>query len=318
MSRGFKLSVVAGPWRGLTLLLLLAACGSGPVNEPERSYVPGTSYFGSNRYIEYIAGDLPLIFSVPHGGTLLPAEIPDRTPGTCGGAATVSADGNTAELARAIEAVFVARTGKHPHIVINRLDRRKLDANRDLTEAACGNAEAQIAWREYQDFIAVAKARVRADFGKGWFTDVHGQRHSIRRIEVGYQLTAAELRLPDAVLDSSRRYETLSSIRTFSEQSPLSFAALLRGATSLGTLLAGAGYPATPSSQDPAPAAGQEYFSGGHNTAVHGCSAGGSICSVQLEHPFEGVRDTAAHRGRYAAELVRIYEAYLSQFGIKW
>ena len=45
-------------------------------------YVPGQTYFGRNQYIEYIAGDLPVIVSAPHGGGEEPDEIPLRTYGT--------------------------------------------------------------------------------------------------------------------------------------------------------------------------------------------------------------------------------------------
>jgi len=304
--------------RALGALLLVASCGgSGGGGSGTAGYTPGTSYFGRNQYVEYIAGNLPLIFAAPHGGALTPAEIPDRTPALCGGAATTTADANTQELTRAIQAAF--GPGKHPHVVINRLHRIKLDANRDITEGACADAEAEIAWHEFQDFIATARDRVVADFGRGWFTDVHGHGHAIARLELGYLLTSADLQQSDAVLDASSVYENKSSIRTFSVQSALSFSAALRGTTGLGTLFGNAGYAATPSQQDPGPLTGQEYFDGGYNTAVHGCSAGGSVCGVQIEHYFAGVRDTPANRAAYAAALAGIYTTYLFQnFGLQW
>ena len=139
---------------------------------PSGPYTPGTSYYGRNDYIEYIAGNLPVIFSAPHGGSLTPSEIPDRTDAACGGDAVTGTDTNTQELTRAIRTAFYNRTGKYPHIIINRLHRRKLDANRNITEAACGDPEAEIAWNEFHDFIDVAKNRILTDYGKGWYTDV--------------------------------------------------------------------------------------------------------------------------------------------------
>jgi N-formylglutamate amidohydrolase len=306
--------------RAATILLLLAACGGGGSTSETTGnpgYTPGVSYFGRNQYVEYVAGNLPLIFAAPHGGSLTPGEIPDRTPALCGGVATTSRDTNTEELTRAIQAAF--GPGKYPHLIINRLHRIKLDANREIVEGACGVAEAETAWREFQDYIGVAKAKVLADSGRGWFTDVHGHAHAIARIEVGYLLTAAELRLSDAVLDASVAYENKSSMRSFSAQAAPSFSAALRGAAGLGTLLAAAGHPATPSQQDPAPAVAEEYFTGGYNTVEHGCSAGGAICGVQLEHHFIGLRDNPTNRAAYAAALVGAYQSFLSQnFGITW
>ena len=34
---------------------------------PPGPYVPGQSYFGRNNYIEYLAGNAPVILSAPHG-----------------------------------------------------------------------------------------------------------------------------------------------------------------------------------------------------------------------------------------------------------
>ena len=290
---------------------------SAPYAIPSGPYVAGVSYFGRNNYIEYMAGNLPVIFSAAHGGSLTPSEIPNRTDSLCGGDATTTRDTNTEELARAIQTAFFNRTGKYPHVIINRLHRQKLDANRDRAAGACGDNEANIAWDEFQSFITIARNRVTTDQGKGWYTDVHGHGHSIQRLELGYLLSGSDLRLSNTTLDGSTTYEDRSSVRTFSQASPLSFSALLRGSTSLGTLMGNAGYPSTPATQDPAPDANESYFSGGYNTDVHGCDDGGSICGIQIEHNMTGVRDTATNRAKYATALVAVYESYLGQnFGI--
>src|SRR5262245_57440187 len=51
----------------------------------------GQSYFGRNSYVEYIAGNAPVIFSAAHGGDLKPAGIPDRDT-TCGTIANTTGD----------------------------------------------------------------------------------------------------------------------------------------------------------------------------------------------------------------------------------
>ena len=60
------------------------------------------------------------------------------------------------------------RIGCYPHLVINRLHRRKLAANRDLLEAADGHPLAGQGW------LDTAGATVTRTFGKGLFIDVHG------------------------------------------------------------------------------------------------------------------------------------------------
>ena len=279
-------------------------------------YVPGASYFAEHGHIEYVAGNLPLIFTAPHGGTSEPADIPLRTDASCGVDVTTVRDANTDALVRDIQQAFFQRTGAYPHIVINHLHRNRLDANRPLEEAACGDPRAEEAWRDYHEFVEAAEARILADHGKGWYTDVHGHGHDIQRLELGYELSGTTLRRSDAELDGGATFENASSIRTFSQESPLSFSALLRGPTALGTLFAEAGYPAVPSQQDPAPDVGEDYFSGGYNTDRYACSRGGQICGVQIEANFTGVRNTATTRSEFAVALASVYGAYLTNFGI--
>jgi N-formylglutamate amidohydrolase len=253
---------------------------------------------------------LPIILSAPHGGTLRPAEIPDRTYGT-----TVT-DLNTDELARAVDSALVRLTGRHAHVVIVHLHRVKLDANREIVEGAQGDAEAELAWREFHDFMADAKNAVAQRFSGGLYLDLHGHGHTIQRLELGYLLGAAELRLPDDSLDSRPALEVASSIRTVSVRSPLSFADLLRGPSSLGAMLEAEGFPAVPSDSTADPG-GADYFAGGYNTVVHGCRGGGEICAVQIESNRLGVRDTAENRARFAAALARVIERYLGlHYGI--
>jgi hypothetical protein len=309
----------------LALLLLLVACGGGseppgegggsPCPTQPAVSVPGTSCFGDNDFVEYIAGNMPLIFTVPHGGTLTPGSIPTRTPSACGGEATTTGDLNTQDMARLIKTEFFSRTGKYPHIIISRLHRTRMDANRDIGEAACGNALAQEAWRDYHEFIETAKARVTVEHQRGWYTDLHGHAHTIARLELGYGLSAATLRLSDAELDAASTYETASTIRAFSQQSSLSFSGLLRGQNSLGTLLTNAGFPSVPSAQDPAPDAGEEYFSGGYSVERHGCKTTGQICGIQIEANLVGVRDTPSNRAAFAVAIATAYVAFLTPFG---
>ncbi len=146
----------------VVIAALLMGCSHPAANTdvPAEAYVAGQSYFGANGYIEYIAGNAPVIFTAPHGGTLQPASIPDRTADRCGGAATTTTDLNTADLARAMQRRYFARFGTYPHVVIANIARRKVDANRTAPEATCGNPEAESALREWHSFIDVAK---RAD-----------------------------------------------------------------------------------------------------------------------------------------------------------
>lgn len=245
-----------------------------------QEFEPGSSYFDESAYVEYIAGNLPIIISVPHGGYLTPGEIPDRD---CPACVTIN-DAYTQELARAILQEIQARTGCYPHVIINRLRRAKLDANRDLEEAADGNVMAEDAWFAYQDFIDTARTWVLGQFGKGLFIDLHGHGHAIQRLELGYLISKNELMLNDGVLNSDT-YVNQSSLRNLVSEnlSQQTHAALLRGNQSLGTIMENKGYAAVPSSNDPAPASNEAYFSGGYNTHRYGSIEEGRIDAIQIE-----------------------------------
>lgn len=291
-----------------------SAAGAGPALAiPPGPYTPGQSYTGRNGYIEYIAGNTPVIFAAPHGGSLTPSEIPNRTAAACDTTNIITqSDANTEALAREIQAAFYSRTGKYPHVIISKLYRGKLDPNRSITAGACGDNEAQIAWNEYHDFIDVAKSRVTTDFGRGWFTDLHGHGHAIQRLELGYLLESGDLDDTNATMDAGTSYENESSFRTFSAATTVSFSNVLRGSASLGTLLEAEGYASVPSTSTPHPLPGEPYFAGGYSTQRHGCASGGTICGLQIEHDTL-VRHTQSARAAYAAALVRAYETYLAQ-----
>lgn len=286
----------------LVLFLFLVFKGYG------QTYVPGQSYFGSNGYVEYLAGNLPLIITAPHGGLLSPASIPDRN---CSGCTTVN-DFNTQELARALANAIHTQTGCWPHVIFNKLHRRKLDANRDITEAADGNPAAEQAWNEFHAFIETAKNQVLPSFGKGFYLDLHGHGHTVQRLELGYLLSQSELALPDSILDSGL-YTSQSSIYYLSSENKqeLSHSALLRGPLSLGALLSKRGYPATPSQTDPFPDANEDYFNGGYNTARYSSYPGGTLDGVQIECNRQGVRDSLQNVLRFADTLSTALLEYL-------
>ncbi len=273
---------------------------------PERiaRYEPGKHYFGRKRYTEYIPGKLPVILSASHGGALAPEEIPNRTYGV------TRSDRNTRELTTAVREALVKLTGFAPHVVISHLHRRKLDPNREIEEAAQGNPYAELAWREFHDWIRAARATVWGGFGGGMYFDIHGHGHDIDRLELGYLLSAETLNQPDVNLNSLAVVKC-TSIRELGRDSPIPFSQLLRGATSFGGLLGEEGVASVPSPEDPSP--GQApYFSGGHNTREHGSLDDGEVISgIQLEHHFPGLRDTEDNRRAYAAKAARVIRRFM-------
>ena len=246
-----------------------------------QTFVPGRTYFDSSGYVEYRAGNLPIIISAPHGGSLEPSIIPDRN---CSGCISEK-DAWTKNIAEGMYNAFIKQTGCYPHVIINLLHRVKFDANRDIQEAANGNLRVEKSWYAYHKFIDSAKSKVVKDYGKGLFLDVHGHGHTIQKIELGYLLSAAQLRLSDSVLNTNN-YLKESSIRALAGNNlgGTSHSKVLRGQNSFGTLMANKGFPSVPSTVDPFPLPNQLYFDGGYNTQRHGSRDNvGKIDAIQIE-----------------------------------
>lgn len=265
------------------------------------AFTPGQSYFGQQQYIEYIAGNLPVVLSAPHGGRLRPDEIPDREKGT------FAFDSNTQELARAVAAELHERTGAWPHVVLCRLARRKIDCNRELQEAAAGNPLAERAWHEFQDYIDTARATVTKQQGRGLYIDLHGHGHAEQRLELGYLHSAARLDAADETLNSAS-YVQESGLRAIAALGRLPYAKLVRGEQSFGALMEQQEFLCSPSPSNPRPKS--PYFRGGYNTARHGREAA-PLAGLQIETYSRGVRDTPESRAKFARALASTLETYL-------
>ncbi len=202
---------------------------------------PGTPIFDTsgNEYIEYIPGNLPIIISAPHGGvkqsgstvggTFYPdndSSLPDRS---CG---TNERDDNTDILVREIQAEIFSLTGCYPHIIISNLHRSKMDPNREQNEATCGDSDALFYWNAFHGFIDQASTAVETNWGKGLYIDLHGQSHSIQRIEAGYNITGLQLDAGNvnSVTGTSITNLVANNLGNLDQES------LIRGATSLGQL----------------------------------------------------------------------------------
>lgn len=285
-----------------TMILRFSAFG--------QPYLAGTVYYGVNNYIEYRAGNLPIIITAPHGGALEPMSIPNRNCTDC----IYISDANTADLAAKMDAALRTELGGYPHIIINHLHRKKLDANREIVEAANGNAEAEAAWYEWEAFILAAKSTIVQNQGKGLMLDMHGHGHAIQRLELGFALSATQLRLSDATL-AGATYRDQTTIKNNIINNPNSFNTpeMLRGDFALGTLLAARGYPSVPSQQDVAPMVGESYFNGGYNVERYGSMDGTTIDAIQIECNFTGVRNTSANRTAFATQSAAALKIYLEK-----
>jgi N-formylglutamate amidohydrolase len=275
---------------GLAAVTLSLPPGRAALLEPDA--VPA---YGTNRYVEYRAGTLPLIISAPHGGDLAPASVPDRRAGL------MNADIGTIDLTLRVASELTRLTGRRPHLVICRLARAKVDVNRELQEGASANTDAARVWEEYHRFIETATATAVSARGRAIYVDLHGHSHPVPRVELGYLLEPEDLALSDSALDQDP-ISSRSSVQALLGAGLPAFSTLVRGPASLGAELSARGYESVPSPAVPDPG-GTPYYAGGYSIRRHGTRPQLPVGAIQIELPFAGVRDTAAHRATFATAL---------------
>ena len=130
----------------------------------------------SKQFIDFRRGTIPIIISVPHGGTLKPTEIPDRSSGVLG------TDKNTIFLARGLiermrnELKGAKGTGTGiPSYIISRIHRSKIDLNREKADAY--DQESLMANEIYTGYHDILKKMIVENvksFNYSLLVDVHG------------------------------------------------------------------------------------------------------------------------------------------------
>ena len=320
-ARGFWKRTLAKSLKRFFVSAFLLGSGLSLGQTNLSSYTPGTTYWGRSNYTEYIAGNLPLIISAPHGGDTNPAELPNRT-NTSTYTVTTDPDLWTANLARAIRTAAFNRYGRYPHVIICRVDRAKVDCNRDIDEGAQNNTNTQTLWREFHAYLGKAREQVSNNYGRGLYIDLHGHGHTIQRCELGYNLSDSTL-FKSSLTSSDDDNSTVLALSVRSRQN---FNDLIRGSLSLGWLLEKRGYPCVPSLANPNPGtnstgATNTYFNGGYNVETYGTGStnGGTIDAIQIECNYTNVRaksststydEDVAVRALFASNLIASLDEY--------
>lgn len=251
-------------------------------------------------WIETQPGDLPIILSAPHGGSLEPAGMPDRQQ------AVLLQDQHSLELTQDLAQALQELTGRRPFLVLNNLSRSKLDPNRSLALGAQGDPAAEAAWREYHAGIESAESAVVAQCGWGLYFDIHSNGLAGSTIQFGYGLDQAALALDDSELNDPK-WPSRTNLRALATWSHIDLPELVRGPDSLGGLIESRYYRAEPSPARPAPAG--QYFDGGYSVATHGSQHGGTVDAIQIELPYSLLTD--AFRPRLARSLAASIVAYM-------
>ncbi|KAL7550617.1 hypothetical protein ACHAWF_013836 [Thalassiosira exigua] len=178
---------------------------------------------------EFMSDAADLVITSPHGGSLTPDYIDTRSssdPVYCpsSGCKTVQ-DSYTLTIAELVQSKSVENYCKVPFLVANKLHRSKLDANREVGEAAQGDPVAMEAWYAFHNLTNYAQTLIRDHFStldvlntetgqtitgvKGLLFDVHGyvgsdwvpnvgdSKHGSPLIQWGYRLADSTSLNPD-------------------------------------------------------------------------------------------------------------------------
>ena len=290
------------------LLLIIISCSK--TNEQSEQIEPVEQIIETRNWSEYIdfrVGNIPLMIISVHGGGLEPEWIQTRTCNQ----ATVVRDSYTRDVALEIESQLKIN-GYSPFVVLNDLHRKKLDLNRSLNNANCGDQTTIPYWELFHKQVDDFRTEIQNQFGSGLVIDIHGQSHEEQRIELGYLLSSSELRMSNSTINSSD-FVNQSSVKSLlnNNSNNLELTDLLSGESSMGNLLNIKDYASVPSKEDIAPKEGELYFSGGFNTATYGSRESGSVDAIQIELNMIGVRNTDDNRKLFSKEFADVLISYL-------
>jgi len=251
-----------------------------------------------NKYLTYIQGDINIIISVPHGGQKEYRNnktIPDRKPGckdetgtcqfgeenktkNCKKVCSIrtGADLRSELIARTVYDKFVNKTGKKPSFIKSELHRKRLDPNREVKEAAQGNAVAIEAYNAFHD--SIEHAIKNFDGKPGFLLDFHGyyDKNSQNNTMLGYLIRPQDL-------NAGTYSKEDVSVKALVERTDLTVDEILFGEdTSFGSLFEKSGYHALPSPRQHSPD-GDRYFNGGFIVQTYGSREKGNVDAIQLE-----------------------------------
>jgi hypothetical protein len=143
-------------------------------------------YRSSCKY--HFKGNVNIILSATHGGSLMPNDVPDRTEGIyirssdangnfrdeerC--KTTVVKDARTDEFTQNVANELNKMWSFKPFVIIGKWNRKKVDFNREILEGTLNHPAAISAYENYHMNLNDAIDQVNQLFGKGLLIDIHG------------------------------------------------------------------------------------------------------------------------------------------------
>ncbi|QDS98233.1 hypothetical protein [Adhaeretor mobilis] len=265
----------------LSVTILLVAGGEAVAQ------LPPSSYF------TIVPGDVPILLTAPHGGTLS-YPFPPRS---CTGSETCVLDTNTRLLAPQASDDFFALTGKRPYLIVAQGHREYIDLNRDKAASpnnAFSNPAAEPFYDFYHDAVQGFIDDIQSQYGRGLLLDIHGQSAQPGDILRGTKdgLTASDL------------------IQEFGSDPSLN------GPNSILGSLDALGYSVDPDASIPfADQVEVPGYNGGYTVQAYGSHQASGMDAIQLEFgiDYRGGSAWEATAADLAIAMRDFYGAYLAQ-----
>lgn len=229
-----------------------------------------------------VAGNMPLILTVPHDGGDSIGWVGVRTQGTN------VRDVGTRDLAEEVADLIQKKSGRRPYLVIAKISRKFIDVNRAEPEAI-ESPDAAPAYRAYHARVAAYVAEVSEKFPKGaLLVDVHGQSEE-----------------PDTVFRGTGSGKTVRSLTKKYGN------AAIQGEGSIVGLLQEKGYRVFPGVQE-ASLKEHPHFNGGYTVSRYGSNTATGIDAIQLEFG-KNLRNTSRLPEDLADVLLRFMGKYVPE-----
>jgi N-formylglutamate amidohydrolase len=234
------------------------------------------------------AGQLPVVLSAPHGGTLQIRGVePRQGAGMAKGPSGffTGRDAGTSELAVALADAIEKRMGKRPYLVVSKVHRKYLDPNRP-SGIAYEDSDAAPVYQRYHGMLHRYCKEILEEHHTGLLLDIHGQGSSSKTLYRGTANGKTVARLKERFGESAHT-----------------------GEKSLFGTLDRLGWTVFPPMGDGKEQSG---FTGGYIVQTHGSHQPNGLDAVQLE--FGADYRSKTQREKTAEVLAQAVQEYLEEY----
>jgi len=245
--------------------------------------------YATNEFLHVQRGELPIIITAPHGGSLAIPGVPKRL-GPEGertsGKFVTGQDVRTFELATATAKRVEELTGRKPYLVASKAHRQYVDPNRPEKEAV-EHPKAQAVHAAFHGQVREFVDELRKKFPEGaLLLDIHGQAASANTIYRGTQNGTTVMKMVE-------RHGTVA----------------LTGEWSILGYLATKGIKIEPPNTPPGTPPETKAFGGGYIVRSYGSHTANGVDAIQLEFggSFRTDEKKREETAKWLAEAIKAY-----------